>query len=125
RRLTEAVKLRLVSDVPLGAFLSGGIDSSAVVALISGLSSAPVKTFSIGFKEKSFDETRYARMVAQRFGTDHHEFIVEPKEIDVVETLVHHYNEPYADASAIPTYYLSRMTREFVTVALNGDAGDE
>jgi asparagine synthase (glutamine-hydrolysing) len=124
-RLREAVSLRLISDVPLGAFLSGGVDSSAVVAMMAQLSNAPVKTFSIGFEEEEFDELPYARQVAQRYGTDHHEFIVRPDATQIFDKLVWHYNEPYADASAIPTYYLSELARRHVTVALNGDAGDE
>jgi asparagine synthase (glutamine-hydrolysing) len=126
KRLDEVVKLRMISDVPIGAFLSGGIDSSAIVGLMSRHSSKPVKTFSIGFKEHEYDETRYARLVAQRFGTDHHEFQVEPEgAADIITDLAWFYDEPYADSSAIPTYYLSKMTRRYVTVALNGDAGDE
>jgi asparagine synthase (glutamine-hydrolysing) len=124
-RLTDAVKVRLISDVPLGAFLSGGIDSSTVVALMSQLASSPVKTFSIGFREPKYDETQYARVIARKFNTDHHEFTVEPDATAVLEKLVWHYDEPYADSSALPTYYLSKMTRDYVTVALNGDAGDE
>jgi asparagine synthase (glutamine-hydrolysing) len=125
-RLSEATRLRMISDVPLGAFLSGGIDSSAIVAVMAGLSAKPVKTFSIGFKQAEYDERPYARLVAERFGTDHHEFEVEPAHaVDLVEKLVWHYNEPYADSSALPTYYLSKLTREHVTVTLNGDAGDE
>lgn len=124
-RLREAVRLRLISDVPLGAFLSGGVDSSVVVALMAQLSGAPVKTFSIGFEEKDYDELPYARQVARRYETDHHEFIVRPDATEIFDRLVWHYNEPYADESAIPTYYLSRLTRQHVTVALNGDAGDE
>jgi asparagine synthase (glutamine-hydrolysing) len=124
-RLTEAVKIRLISDVPLGAFLSGGIDSSTIVALMSKLGSAPVKTFSIGFREPKYNETQYARLLASKFNTDHHEFIVEPDATSVLERLVWHYDEPYADSSALPTYYLSKLTRDYVTVALNGDAGDE
>jgi asparagine synthase (glutamine-hydrolysing) len=123
--LREATRLRLISDVPLGAFLSGGVDSSAVVALMAELSSAPVKTFSIGFEEKAYDELDYARLVAARYGTDHHEFVVRPDAVDVFDKLVWHYNEPFADSSAIPTYYLAELTRRHVTVALNGDAGDE
>ncbi len=124
-RLTEAVKLRLISDVPLGAFLSGGIDSSAVVALMSKFGNKPIKTFSIGFKEPQYDETRYARIVARKFGTEHHEFTVEPDATAVIDKLVWHYDEPYSDSSALPTYYLCKLTRDYVTVALNGDAGDE
>jgi asparagine synthase (glutamine-hydrolysing) len=123
--LREAVRLRLISDVPLGAFLSGGIDSSTVVALMAEASSRPVKTFSIGFEEEAYNELPFARAVAQRWGTEHHEFVVKPNAIEVLPDLVWHYNEPYADSSAIPTYYLAKMTREHVTVALNGDAGDE
>ena len=126
RRLDEVVKLRMVSDVPIGAFLSGGIDSSAIVGLMSRHSSQPVKTFAIGFKEQEYDETKYARLVAQRFGTDHYEFQVESEgAADVISELAWLYDEPYADSSAIPTYYLCKMTRRHVTVALNGDAGDE
>lgn len=123
--LRDAVRVRLMSDVPLGAFLSGGIDSSAVVALMSEVSGERVKTFSIGFDEKDFSEIAHARRVAERFGTDHHEFVVRPNAIEVLPTLVRHYGEPYADSSAIPTYYLAKMTRQHVTVALNGDGGDE
>lgn len=123
--LRDAVRVRLMSDVPLGAFLSGGVDSSAVVALMSELSGEPVKTFSIGFDEKGFSEISHARRIAKHFGTDHHEFVVRPNAIEVLPTLVKHYGEPYADSSAIPTYYLAKMTRQHVTVALNGDGGDE
>jgi asparagine synthase (glutamine-hydrolysing) len=124
-RLTEAVKLRLISDVPLGAFLSGGVDSSAVVALMAKIGSGAVKTFSIGFPNEEYDETRYARMVAERYGTDHEEMIVEPDAIGVIPRLVWHYGEPFADPSAVPTYYVSQIARRKVTVALNGDGGDE
>src|SRR5271169_6606813 len=123
--LEEAVRIRLVSDVPLGAFLSGGVDSSAVVAMMARAGGGRVKTFSIGFPEKEYDETRYARMVAERYGTEHEEFVVEPDAVAILPLLVWHYGEPFADPSAIPTYYVSQMARRGVTVALNGDGGDE
>ena len=125
RLLKEAVKIRLYSDVPIGAFLSGGIDSSAIVALMSGLSSAKVKTFSIGFEEQSFNELKYAKNIAERYSTDHHEFVVRPKALEILPFLVERYGEPYADSSCIPTYYVAEQTKRFVTVALNGDGGDE
>ncbi len=125
RLLREATKLRLISEVPLGAFLSGGVDSSTVVALMAEVSDRPVKTFSIGFEEEDFSELKYARTVAEHIGADYHEFIVKPNALDVLPTLVEHYGEPYADSSAIPTYYVARETRKHVTVALNGDGGDE
>lgn len=124
-RLKEAVRLRLISDVPLGAFLSGGIDSSAVVAMMASLMEMPVKTFSIGFEEEDFSELKFARIVSKQFQTEHYEFIVKPDAIDILPKLAWFYNEPYADSSAIPTYYLSQMARKYVTVALNGDGGDE
>src|ERR671926_612440 len=123
--LREAVRVRLMSEVPLGAFLSGGIDSSAVVALMAEESSGPVKTFSIGFEEQDFSELHHARRVAERVGAEHHEFVVRPDALEILPTLVEHYGEPYADSSAIPTYYVARETRRHVTVALNGDGGDE
>ncbi len=123
--LRDAVRVRLMSEVPLGAFLSGGIDSSAVVALMSEASSEPVKTFSIGFEEQDFSELHHARRIAEHVGADHHEFIVRPDAMEVLPLLVEHYGEPYADSSAIPTYYVARETRRHVTVALNGDGGDE
>ena len=123
--LREAVRVRLMSEVPIGAFLSGGVDSSAVVTLMSEQTSEPVKTFSIGFEEQDFSEIDHARRVAKHLGTDHHEFIVRPEALEVLPALIEHYGEPYADSSAIPTYYVSKETRRFVTVALNGDGGDE
>ncbi len=123
--LTESVRLRLISDVPLGAFLSGGLDSSIVVGLMAKLSNAPVKTFSIGFAEKRYDELDYARAVARHFKTEHQEFVVRPNAVEIIPKLVWHYDEPFADSSAIPTYYVSQITRRHVTVALTGDAGDE
>jgi asparagine synthase (glutamine-hydrolysing) len=123
--LREAVRVRLMSEVPLGAFLSGGVDSSAVVALMAEESATPVKTFSIGFEEQDFSELHHARRVAERVGAEHHEFVVRPDAMEVLPTLVEHYGEPYADSSAIPTYYVARETRRHVTVALNGDGGDE
>ncbi|MBS1788274.1 MAG: asparagine synthase (glutamine-hydrolyzing) [Acidobacteria bacterium] len=123
--IAEAVRVRLVSEVPLGAFLSGGIDSSTVVAMMARAMDQPVKTFSIGFSEASFDELKYARLTAERYQTDHHEFIVTPDVCRLVEEIVWHHDEPFADASSIPTYVVSKMAREFVTVILSGDGGDE
>jgi asparagine synthase (glutamine-hydrolysing) len=125
RRLAEAVRIRLISDVPLGALLSGGADSSTVVALMARASSGPVKTFSIGFRHADFNEAPYARLVAQRFATDHHELVLEPDVVDTVETLSRSLEEPFGDSSMLPTFYVSRMAREHVTVALSGDGGDE
>jgi asparagine synthase (glutamine-hydrolysing) len=125
RILRESTRLRMISEVPLGAFLSGGVDSSTVVALMAQESSQPVKTFSIGFEEQDFSELKYARRVAEHVGAEYNEFIVRPNALEVLPTLVEHYGEPYADSSAIPTYYVSRETRKHVTVALNGDGGDE
>jgi asparagine synthase (glutamine-hydrolysing) len=123
--LRAAVGRRLVGDVPVGAFLSGGIDSSAVVAAMAEQSREPVKTFSIGFADEALDELPRARMVAERFSTDHHELIVEPNAIDLLPKVVHHYGEPFGDHSALPCFYLAELAREHVTVALNGDGGDE
>jgi asparagine synthase (glutamine-hydrolysing) len=125
RRLEEAVRIRLISDVPLGALLSGGVDSSIIVALMARTSAKPVKTFSIGFRAEQFNESEYARMVAERFGTEHHELILEP---DLEETLTYlsgMMEEPFGDSSMLPTYYVCRMARRQVTVALSGDGGDE
>ena len=124
-RLEEAVRLRLISDVPLGAFLSGGVDSSAIVAMMARVGSGTVKTFSIGFSTQEYDETRYARMVAERYATDHRELVVEPDALAALPGLVWHYGEPFADPSAVPTYYVAQLARREMTVALNGDGGDE
>jgi asparagine synthase (glutamine-hydrolysing) len=123
--LLDAVRMRLISDVPLGALLSGGVDSSLIVAMMARCSSSHVKTFTIGFDEASFDEARHARTVAERYGTDHHELVVRPHVADHFEKIVLQFDEPFADSSAIPTYFVSKMARENVTVALSGDGGDE
>ncbi len=123
--LSEATRVRLMSDVPLGAFLSGGIDSSSVVAFMSRLMERPVITCSIGFQEKKYNESEYAQQVSKLFSTDHHEETVYPNAVDIVDKLAWHYDEPFADSSAIPTYYVSKIAREQVTVALGGDGGDE
>ena len=125
QRLFEATKIRLISDVPLGAFLSGGTDSSTIVALMARASSGPVKTFSIGFKKDDFNEADYARIVAKKFDTDHHEMILEPDVVQTVEHLTSSLEEPFGDSSMLPTYYVSQMARQHVTVALSGDGGDE
>jgi asparagine synthase (glutamine-hydrolysing) len=122
---SDAVQRRMISDVPLGAFLSGGVDSTAVVGLMAERAPGQVKTFSIGFTDRRFDELRYARIAAERHGTEHHEQIVTPSVHEVLQTLVEHFDEPFGDASAIPTLYLARMTRQYVTVALGGDGADE
>ncbi|HXJ94145.1 MAG TPA: asparagine synthase (glutamine-hydrolyzing) [Terriglobia bacterium] len=124
-RLAEAVRIRLIADVPLGALLSGGVDSSTVVALMARASSGPVKTFSIGFKHADFNEAPYARQVAERFGTDHHELILEPDVVETVQTLARTIEEPFGDSSMLPTYFISCLARQHVTVALSGDGGDE
>ena len=126
KRLRDSVRMRLVSDVPLGVHLSGGIDSSVITALASQESSQPVKTFSIGFKEESFSELPYAREVSQKYATDHHEFVVTYENLpELMQQLVGFFDEPFADPAAVPLFYLSKLTREHVTVALNGDGGDE
>ena len=123
--LKDSVRLRLVSDVPVGFFLSGGADSSAVVALASEVSGQRLETFSVGFNEKRYDEREHARYVANRFGTRHHEFLLEPGGIELIEQIAWHMDEPFADPSALPTWYLSQLTRRHVKVALSGDGGDE
>jgi asparagine synthase (glutamine-hydrolysing) len=124
-QLCEATRIRLMSEVPLGAFLSGGVDSSSVVALMSKIMNRPVTTCSIGFPEEEYNEADYARQVARQFNTEHHEDMVAPKALEVIDKLAWHYDEPFADSSAIPTYYVSKMARQHVTVALGGDGGDE
>jgi asparagine synthase (glutamine-hydrolysing) len=123
--LLAATRRRLIADVPLGAFLSGGIDSSAVVAAMAQLSTEPVRTFSIGFDHEAFNELPHARQIAQQFGTVHEEFQVRAEAIEVLPQIVRHHGEPFADSSAIPCFYLAELTRRHVTVALNGDGGDE
>ena len=126
RLLTAAVSRRLISDVPLGAFLSGGIDSSAVVGVMASLVDQPVETFTIGFDDRDgFDERPFAAAVARRHRTNHHEFVVDPDAVDLVERLVWHHDQPFGDSSAVPTFLLSEVTRSQVTVALSGDGGDE
>ncbi len=125
RLLKESVRLRLHSDVPLGVFLSGGVDSGTIAALMAMESSEPVKSFTMGFEDDRSDELPFARLVAERYGLEHHEIVVKPSAIDILPLLVQHYNEPFADSSAIPTYYVSRAARAHITVALSGDGGDE
>jgi asparagine synthase (glutamine-hydrolysing) len=124
-KLAEAVRIRLIADVPLGALLSGGIDSSTVVALMARASARPVKTFSIGFRHADFNEAPHARMIAKKFGTEHHELILEPNIVETVNVLSSSLEEPFGDSSMLPTYYVSRLARQHVTVVLSGDGGDE
>jgi asparagine synthase (glutamine-hydrolysing) len=125
QKIKEAVRLQLVSDVPLGVFLSGGIDSSIVVAMMREVANSRIKTFSIGFEDRSYDELDYARIISNHFGTEHYELVVKMKPKDILPKLAYFFDEPFADFSAIPVYYLSEMTRKNVTVALGGDGGDE
>ena len=125
KRLVSAVKKRMISDVPIGAFLSGGVDSSLVVAIMANLSGTPVKTFSMGVKEESYNELKYANMVAKRYATDHHVFIADPFNVGILPKIIWAYGEPFADASQIPVFYISKLTKEHVSVALTGDGGDE
>ncbi len=125
RVFDESVRLRMIADVPLGAFLSGGIDSSLVVASMAMQSRLPVRTFAMGFEEQEFNELPYARMVAQKYGTEHHEQVVRPDAVDLVPKLIHFFDEPFADASAVPTYLVSKFASESVKVVLSGDGGDE
>lgn len=124
-KLKESVSMRLMSDVPLGAHLSGGIDSSLIVALMAEKLKDPVKTFSIGFKENDYNELPYAKQVSERYKTEHHEFSIDSNMLEILPKLVYQYEEPYADASALPTWYLSEITKKHISVALNGDGGDE
>ena len=123
--MRDSVQKRLISDVPLGAFLSGGIDSSIIVSLMAELQDEPVKTFSIGFRESSYNELQYARAVAEKYNTEHHEFMVEADALELTEKLIGHLDEPFGDFSIFPTYLVSRMARDYVTVVLSGDGGDE
>lgn len=124
-QLAEAVRIRMISDVPLGAFLSGGIDSSAVVAQMAQVSSCPVRTFCVGFDEAQFDERPFARQVAEKFGAEHTELIVRAPVSDILPRVIWHYDEPFGDSSAVPSYAIAQLTRQYVTVVLNGDGGDE
>src|SRR5260370_10355842 len=121
----ESVRLRMIADVPLGAFLSGGIDSSSVVASMALQSPDPVRTFSIGFRESAFNELQWAKRVARKYNTEHHEIVVEPDSVSLVTRLVKHFGEPFADSSAIPTFIVSEFAARHVKVALTGDGGDE
>src|SRR4030095_11285458 len=123
--LKDAVRIRLMSDVPLGAFLSGGVDSSAIVCLMSEIMGRPVKTFSIGFDDPSYNELQYARLVARQFNTEHHELTIQPDIVHLVQDLVRYLDEPLADVSVFPMYLVSQLARQHVTVALSGDGGDE
>lgn len=124
-KLKESTLLRLTSDIPVGIHLSGGIDSSLITAIAAEHSQKSIKTFSVGFKEKDFNELNYAKLVSKKYNTDHHEFIIEPNMIEAMTKFAYYYEEPYADSSALPSWFLSILTKKYVTVALNGDGGDE
>lgn len=123
--IKESVRIRLMSEVPLGAYLSGGTDSSTIVSIMDSLMDEPVKTFSVGFGDQRFDELKYSKIVAEKFGTDHHEFIVDPSNAEILPKIVWHFDEPIADPAAIPTYLLSELAKKYVTVVLTGEGGDE
>jgi len=123
--LEESVRLRLISDVPLGAFLSGGIDSSSIVGMMHELGASPIKTFSIGFEDASYDELQHARRVAEKFQTEHEEFVLQPKALELTDKLIYHLDEPFGDFSIFPTFLVSKMARDHVKVILSGDGGDE
>ena len=124
-KIKEAVNVRLISEVPLGAFLSGGVDSSAVVGMMSQITEKPIKTFSIGFNEDTFNELKYARIAAKHFNTEHHEFTFTSEQVNKVDELIWHFDEPFSDSSSMPTFLVSKMARDYVTVVLSGDGGDE
>ena len=124
-KIKEAVKIRMIADVPIGAHLSGGVDSSLIVAIMAQSTTKKIKTYSVGFKEKKYNELLFAKMVADRYQTDHHEIIIEPQAIDILPKMAHHYEEPFADNSALATWYLCQETRKDIKVALNGDGADE
>src|SRR5262249_47492674 len=124
-RLRDSVRAHLIADVPVGVLLSGGVDSAALTALAAEESSAPVNTFTIGFDERHFDEREPARLIAERYGTDHHELVLRPDAVELLPALAEVYDEPFSDGSAIPTYLVSQLARENVKVALSGEGGDE
>lgn len=124
-KIKESIKMRMIADVPIGAHLSGGIDSGLIVALMSEQSTKPIKTYSIGFKEEKYNELPYAKLIANKYKTDHHEIIIEPNAVEILPKLAYYYEEPFADNSSLPTWYLCEATKKDITVVLNGDGGDE